>query len=73
MQNDFEIGMKVTLDGEKGLVVRSPSKGDDDVTGWILWDTPKPNDVEDWRGLWGTFKQSGGEVLPPETKFSYIN
>ena len=72
MYADFEIGMKIYLEGEKGLIVKSPQDEAENLIGIILWDTPSVSETEDWRGLWGTFKQSGGEVLPPDTVFTYI-
>ena len=76
---DFEPGMKVTLDGEEGTALnevlseveqRHTSKNEqefDGVYGYILWDTGA--EVEDWCGLFGVFIQSGGKVISsPDTK-----
>ena len=72
MSNDFDVGMKVRLDGNIGLVIESPKDNTSHLSGIILWDTSELNDTEDWRGLWGTCKRSGGEVLPQSTVFHYI-
>lgn len=69
---DFRIGMKVALNGENGLVVKPPLADEDNLAGWVLWDTPSREDLEDWRGLWGSFHQSGGCILPANTVFSHI-
>ena len=72
MSKDFKVGMKVRLDGEIGLVIVSPKDDNSQLVGFIQWDTPRSDDIEDWRGLWGSFGQSGGEVLPDATVFRYI-
>jgi len=66
--DDFQIGMKVKLENDYGIVT------DDKVGnlyGVILWD-----DVilrkENWCGLFGSFKDSGGEILDYDYKFKYI-
>lgn len=53
--NDFIPGMKISLRGECGLVL--PKASDSELIGLIRWDTEKDNDIEDWRGLYGTFLQ----------------
>lgn len=67
MSNSFEIGMKVSLDGEFGVVIKSEYKG------MIKWDNPIENDFEDWHGLFGTFIQVGGKILNENYQLKYIN
>lgn len=72
MKKDFEIGMKVFLNGEFGVVIKSVF----DIPnfyGLIRWDTEKENDVEIWNGLFGSFIQNGGKVIDQSHNFVYIN
>ncbi len=87
MNNDFYPKMKVSLDGEYGIVLdefrewdgiyfvdgekhqRTPSKS----YGLIRWDSNKENDIEDWRGTYGTFINSGGKEISQDHQFEYIN
>jgi hypothetical protein len=68
---DFLIGTKVSLDGDFGVVLDKTE--DWNEYGFIRWDTNKVNDVEDWRGLFGSFLQAGGCVISQEHEFKYIN
>ncbi len=49
MENDFSYGMKVSLNNESGVVIKDQLDGFN-LCGVICWDTPKENDIEDWRG-----------------------
>ena len=87
IKNDFFPGMKVFLKGEYGVVTnqskewsgvyfvnnekiqKEPSK----QFGIIRWDTNKEFDLEDWVGLFGTFKDSGGVEVSIEHQFIFIN
>lgn len=70
----FFIGMKVTLQQEVGVVVAGTGNSDwDKEPGIICWDTPKPNDLEDWRGLWGAFVSSGGKQLDASVELKHID
>jgi hypothetical protein len=68
---EFIPGTKVSLKNEYGVVLEK--KVDGDVVGFIRWDTEKENDVEDWRGLFGTFLQSGGQVVDQLHEFKFID
>jgi hypothetical protein len=72
MINDFEIGMKVYLDNEFGIVINSEF---DKIPlyGIIRWDTTKENDLEDWRGQFGTFINNGGKIINVIHKFIHID
>jgi hypothetical protein len=72
MNKDFVEGMKVSLDGEFGVVIKSDTKNPD-LYGIIIWDTNKENDFEDWRGQFGSFIQIGGKVLNANYLFQFIN
>ncbi|MFT3679926.1 MAG: hypothetical protein QM791_06615 [Ferruginibacter sp.] len=79
--NDFFPGMKVSLNGEFGVVTNEfeqrdwthvadkPSKH----YGIIRWDTDKESDMEDWIGLFGTFKDCGGIEVSSNHCFRFIN
>ena len=69
---DFQIGMKVELNGEFGVVV-SPKKDKSRLIGVIRWDTDKESDYEDWGGLFGSFIENGGKVISDNHKFIFIN
>lgn len=88
MEHDnFYPFMKVSLNGEFGVVTDQFWEGDDTYTvkreahngtpykcyGLIRWDTNKGQDYEDWRGLWGTFVALGGQEIDLEYKFKFIN
>jgi hypothetical protein len=62
---------KVSLKNEFGIVL--DKAGDGDLIGLIRWDTEKENDVEDWRGLFGTFLQFGGQIVNQDHEFKFIN
>jgi hypothetical protein len=67
----FLLGTKVSLENECGVVL---DKSEDwNEYGLIRWDTDKENYVEDWRGLFGSFLQAGGEVINQEHEFKFIN
>jgi hypothetical protein len=72
MKNDFEIGMKVSLDGEYGVVVHS-ELDQPNFIGMIRWDTNSKSDLESWNGLFGTFMQNGGKILDDNYEFEFIN
>ncbi|RAV97619.1 hypothetical protein DQQ10_27530 [Pseudochryseolinea flava] len=62
---------KVSLKEEFGIVLDKTV--DNNVVGLIRWDTEKETDVEDWRGLFGSFLQSGGQVVDHDHKFKFID
>lgn len=41
--------------------------------GIIRWDTRRKSDLEDWRGLWGTFVAQGGCAIGKDYQFQFIN
>lgn len=68
---DFVKGTKVSLQNDFGVVLdKTP---DNNLCGLIRWDTNKENDVEDWRGLFGSFLQAGGQVIDQDHEFQFIN
>jgi len=67
----FLKGTKVLLRNEFGVVLDKTA--DNDMYGQIRWDTNKNNDVEDWRGLFGSFLQAGGQIINQDHKFNFIN
>lgn len=69
---EFKLGMKVALNGEKGVVVVSDFKAFDSL-GIIRWDTVTDSDFEDWRGVYGTFVNMGGTILQDDYQFKFIN
>lgn len=71
MDEDFFIGMKVSLDNEFGIVIKSESDNLN-IYGVIRWDTPIENDFEDWRGLFGTFISLGGKPINNDYTFKFI-
>lgn len=74
MRDSFYFGMKVSLDGEIGVVIQGEGKSDwDKEAGIIRWDTNKEVDSEDWRGLYGSFIDSGGKEIDTQTKFKFID
>ncbi|MGV6832042.1 MAG: hypothetical protein ACWA5P_10855 [bacterium] len=64
--------MKVSLDGEYGVVVKS-ELDEPNFIGMIRWDTQSQSDLESWNGLFGTFIQNGGKILDNEYEFEFIN
>lgn len=72
MKNDFEIGMKVSLNGETGIVVRS-ELDEPNFYGVIRWDTKSKSDFESWNGLFGSFLQQGGKIINSSYQFEFIN
>ncbi len=72
MKTDFEIGMKVSLHGEFGIVVKS-ELDEPNFIGMIRWDTKSKSDFESWNGLFGTFIQNGGKVIDKNYEFEFIN
>jgi len=69
---DFIQGMKVSLNGEFGVVIKSNNEYSD-FQGIIRWDTNNMNDFEDWSGLFGSFIEIGGKILDEEYVFQFIN
>jgi CO dehydrogenase/acetyl-CoA synthase beta subunit len=70
--NDFIYGMKVTQNGEFGVVIKAePDRSN--LCGIIRWDNSRENDTEDWRGQYGTFIQLGGKILDDNYSFQFIN
>lgn len=73
MNGEFYFGMKVSLDDEVGVIIKPSEEGSWGLEpGLIRWDTPNENDIEDWRGLYASFLQSGGTEIPANHKFSLI-
>ncbi|MBP4139965.1 hypothetical protein [Flavobacterium geliluteum] len=70
--HDFNDGMKVTQNGEFGVVVKAESDWPNKY-GIIRWDNSRENDLEDWRGQFGTFIQLGGKILDENYSFKFIN
>jgi hypothetical protein len=68
---DFLKGTKVSLENEFGVVLDKIEEWD--AYGLIRWDTNKETDTEDWRGLFGSFLQAGGQVVNTDHKFNFIN
>ena len=68
---DFQIGMKVELNSEFGVVISSKKDGNE-LIGVIRWDTDKKSDYEDWRGLFGSFIENGGKIVNEHYKFTFI-
>jgi hypothetical protein len=61
----------VSLNNEIGVVLKG--NDDTDALGLIMWDSPEEKDVEDWRGLFGSFLQIGGKVIEQDYKLKFIN
>ena len=69
----FYFGMKVRNGDEIGLVIKPEVNSDwDKEPLLILWDTAKENDIEDWRGLYKSFIDSGGMEISSDTEFRFI-
>lgn len=72
MEDRFYFGMKVSFNDEIGVVTYSEDKTDwDKEPGIIRWDTNEKIDSEDWRGLFGSFINSGGKEI--DVKFKFID
>jgi hypothetical protein len=71
MIKDFIPGTKVSLHNEVGIVLNETN--DSNLFGLIRWDTDKECDVEDWRGLFGSFVASGGHIIDQTYEFTYID
>ncbi|MEN2488273.1 hypothetical protein AAYQ05_10800 [Flavobacterium sp. B11] len=71
MEKDFIYGMKGSLENESGIVIRD-KEDQSFFCGLIRWDTPKENDIEDWRGQFGTFIRVRGIILDSDYEFKYI-
>lgn len=67
----FLPGNIVLLNDEIGVVLKN--NDDNDVPGLIRWDTYGNNDIEDWRGMFGSFLQIGGEVIEQDYLLRFIN
>ncbi|KAF2326375.1 hypothetical protein [Flavobacterium ginsenosidimutans] len=72
MENDFNYGMKVSLNNELGVVIKD-ELDKPNFCGVIRWDTAIENDTEDWRGQFGTFIRIGGKILDNNYSFQFIN
>ena len=68
---DFITGTKVMLNNEFGVVLDKTY--DNNMIGRIRWDTDKENDIEDWRGLFGSFLETGGQIINQQHQFTFIN
>ena len=62
---------KVSMKSEIGVVLDKTI--DNNLIGLIRWDTEEENDVEDWRGLFGSFLQVGGEFVNQDYDFKFID
>lgn len=70
--NELSYGMKVTQNGESGVVIKAEPDCPN-LYGIIRWDNSRENDTEDWRGQFGTFIQLGGKILDENYSFEFIN
>lgn len=70
--NDFNYGMKVSQNGEFGVVIDAQSDRPN-IYGIIRWDNSRENDLDDWRGQFGVFIQLGGKILDENYQFQFIN
>lgn len=66
---EFVAGAKVSLGDEFGVVLNT----ENEIYGLIRWDTNVDDDTEDWRYIFGSFQDMGGEVINPDFKFEFIN
>ena len=56
-----------------GIVLIGVEEDDQSKTfGFILWDTEKENDIEDWSGFFGSFIELGGIELSQNYQFQHI-
>lgn len=69
--HDFLNGTIVFMNNEFGVVLEKTSTSN--VFGEIRWDTNKEDDIEDWRGQFGSFLDSGGKIINQEHQFQFIN
>jgi hypothetical protein len=70
----FYFGMKVKLNNEYGIVINPKENSAwGKEPGIIRWDTNKEIDEEDWRGLYGSFIDSGGKEISPNHPFQFID
>ncbi|MBF04812.1 MAG: hypothetical protein CMP76_16140 [Flavobacterium sp.] len=69
---DFTLGIKVSLNGEFGVVINSVTD-ENNLCGLIRWDTSTISDIEDWRGQFGTFISLGGKIINQDYEFKFIN
>lgn len=65
----FKVGCKVSLEGEFGVVLNT----NNGYCGLICWDSDVEDDTEDWRGMFESFQDIGGEIIDPDYKFKFIN
>lgn len=70
ISQDLEIGTKVFLDGEFGVITDLKIHS---LSTMIRWDTSKENDFEDWCSMWGTFFNIGEKIVDQDHQFKYIN
>jgi hypothetical protein len=68
---EFVPGTKVSMKNEFGVVLDRTA--DNKLIGLIRWDTEQENDTEDWRGLFGSFLQAGGQVINQDHEFKFID
>jgi hypothetical protein len=68
---EFVPGTKVSMKNDYGVVLGTTL--DNDLIGLIRWDTENQEDVEDWRGLFGSFLQSGGQIIDQGYTFKFID
>lgn len=68
---DFFKGAKVLITDQFGVVLDQTE--DWNEYGIIRWDSDDENDTQDWRGLFGTFLDMGGEIIDPNHQFTFIN
>ena len=70
--SEIKPGLKVSLNGENGVVLDSDNEGFGSY-GMIRWDTNEKDDVDDWRGVFGTLFDMGGFILEDNFEFKFIN
>lgn len=68
---DFLPLTKVELSGEFGVVLQQENESD--LPGLIRWDSNIENDIEDWRGLFGSFIDLGGKIIAKDYQFKFIH
>lgn len=74
MNSGFRFGMKVAHSGEFGVVIKPDESSIwSKEPGIIRWDTTKQDDKEDWRGLFSSFIDTGGEVINENHNFQFID
>lgn len=71
MDKEFNPGMKISLNGEFGVVIKFKSDNPN-FYGVIRWDTEKEFDSEDWSGMFGSFLNLGGKIVDGNHQFNYI-